>query len=406
MWVRRLSWNPFPPISLVTDQELADLIATSLQDAAFFVDTSFLRGPLSSGVWDALSKRQVNVSEGVALELATWMASPQSDQTRNRQIVNAILRNDRGFIRPTFAPALSTSLWFGFKYYLQLLMLRKRAGKIFAEKFQAKQGRLPTTDEFFSGFKKQAHGLDDMAARIAWKGYTDHGKPNYDVDERIILQAIIHGLQTGQETVILTRDHDLLIQFYKAIFLLDTHYRSMLAADHIAKVPGRFRHFSFDELDAGFQPYFDRAFGGLSKSCWRPDVTLPEFVRLILPLEYRTVMLECWWFGQGPDKYQFSRQAFSAEDHMLQVFAQKAKGQGRNTSLFEQRNCHHWPVPWSGWPNPGIVVAEDQFKSVAGRDFRYLDVIHALQSNEGHIKIRGDKLPENLCPFPKWLPIL
>jgi hypothetical protein len=42
---------------------------------------------------------------------------------------------------------------------------------------------------------------------------------------------------TGRETTILTRDHDLMDQFYKLIFLIDTHDQSMLFANKYVASP-------------------------------------------------------------------------------------------------------------------------------------------------------------------------
>jgi hypothetical protein len=148
LWSGRLCWNPSSPITRIADSRLADLIArSSRQDASFFVDTSFLRAPLSAMVWDALSNRAVHVTAGVALEIATWLASPNSQTSRNIFAIDSVLRSDRPFVHPTFSNAMPATLWFGYKYYLELLMLRKVVGITFAESFKSVHGRFPSKEE-------------------------------------------------------------------------------------------------------------------------------------------------------------------------------------------------------------------------------------------------------------------
>ncbi|HUL84615.1 MAG TPA: hypothetical protein VLX89_03750, partial [Actinomycetota bacterium] len=49
-------------------------------------------------------------------------------------------------------------------------------------------------------------------------------------DEEVVVEAIRHSIVSGQPVIVLTKDADLQEQFYKAIWLLDTHYRGALMA--------------------------------------------------------------------------------------------------------------------------------------------------------------------------------
>jgi hypothetical protein len=49
-------------------------------------------------------------------------------------------------------------------------------------------------------------------------------------DEEVVYVAIAHALRSGQPTAILTKDEDIQEQFYKLVWLIDTHYRGFLFA--------------------------------------------------------------------------------------------------------------------------------------------------------------------------------
>ena len=232
-YVKRMGWNPNPGVRLATTakQVAVTVRDTALVDAVFFLDSSFIRGPLDEGVWEALMTRHVAITPWVDREIQDWMASP-GHNVAHAAVVRQRLSDGHGHI--IRVQPEDDYLRHGYKYYSALLLLRKLKGKQFALEFQGQHGRLPTPVEFFPAFKKLGRGYDDRAARMAWKGACDYDKKNYAADEQLVTMAVLHALMTGRETTILPRDHDLMDQFYKLIFLIDTHYRSMLLAKKYA----------------------------------------------------------------------------------------------------------------------------------------------------------------------------
>ncbi len=49
-------------------------------------------------------------------------------------------------------------------------------------------------------------------------------------DESLVFETVANGIRSGRPSLLLTRDRDLLEQFYKLCWLIDTHYRAMLIA--------------------------------------------------------------------------------------------------------------------------------------------------------------------------------
>ena len=121
----------------------------------------------------------------------------------------------------------------------------------------------------------------------------DFNKPNLLADEELVVWSILHALVTGNETMILTRDSDVLEQFYKAIYLLDTHYHSMLIADRYALHPWTFKR---KKLDESFR-WMREAFCGEDDTLIR----LPKNSDFVfLPPTAHPVMVHCFMLRQAP----------------------------------------------------------------------------------------------------------
>jgi hypothetical protein len=154
---------------------------------------------------------------------------------------------------------------------------------------------------------------------------------------------IVHGFSarilSGNEVFILTRDTGVPEQFYKMLFLLDTHYRSKLLADRHAAAPSSFPSMAIPkqllrpynrfvgEDNIIFDPLFDPELGDLHD----------------LPRSFHFVNIECWFLADGPRDLRWCRMVFSAEQEMAGVLAIKSRTDGLNTDRLEGRNCHIWP---------------------------------------------------------------
>ncbi|MBO0700328.1 MAG: hypothetical protein J2P46_18155, partial [Zavarzinella sp.] len=228
----------------------------------------------------------------------------------------------------------------GYDYYLPLLLLRKLKGFRFAAEFEAEHGRSPMKEEFHRGYKALGPGFNDRAVRLGWKGYTDYEKPNYPADEQLVTMAVLHGLMTGRETTVLTRDHDLMEQFYKLVFLIDTHYRGMLFADLYTAAPGAFDARGKRDVCEDHPDFFDDGFVGDDDMFVRPGLPADTLWDNLLPAESPWVNVGCMWFGDGTDECQIARLTFCADVGMARVLRVKAATGGLNTDRLDGRNCH------------------------------------------------------------------
>jgi hypothetical protein len=267
--------------------------------------------------------------------------------------------------------------------------------------FENKQGRRPTKEEFFPGFKRLGKVYDDRAARIAWKGACDYDRKNYAADEQMVTMAVLHALMTGRETTILTRDHDLMDQFYKLVFLIDTHYRSMLFAAKYAAAPHEFASQSKRMICEGHPDFFDDRFAGEDDVFLRPNLPPDTMWNSVLPAKYDFVTVGCRWFGDGPETLQTAEMTFCADRAMVEVLKTKAQTGGLNTALLGGKNCHIWPCPeMQDALGPCVAIAMDKLVDYHPDIplYRVLDMIHAVRSDEGfdRFKIVGD---EGWFPF-------
>ena len=116
----------------------------------------------------------------------------------------------------------------------------------------------PRKTSFFAGFKELGKAYDDLAVRIAWKGACDYERKNYAADEQTVTMAVLHALMTGLETTILMRGTDSSDgSVYKLMFLIDTHYRSMLFAAKYAASPQKFAPQNKRTICEGYPNIFD-----------------------------------------------------------------------------------------------------------------------------------------------------
>jgi hypothetical protein len=156
--------------------------------------------------------------------------------------------------------------------------------------------------------------------------------------ETLVYLAMKTGIETGREIVILSKDEEVLEQFYKLQWLLDTHYRVMLLADAYAAEPSRF---VTHPMPTSSDPRLKDAFIGDN------DVLVERPLRLIsgphapiLPTYCRSVTVHCWIAGE-----RLTRMVFCAEREMERLLHTKAATGGLNKYKFGEKNLHLWLAP-------------------------------------------------------------
>jgi hypothetical protein len=161
---------------------------------------------------------------------------------------------------------------------------------------------------------------------LAKKGGTAEGSPNFFADEILVYLAMETGIKTGREVMILSKDEDVLEQFYKLQWLLDTHYRSMLLADLYAREPDRFTSYPIPEDDQDLEEMF---LGENNILVERPDWLIRGPAAPILPPHCRPVVVHCWIVGD-----KLAQLNFCAKREMEKLLHTKGVTGGLNTYKF------------------------------------------------------------------------
>ena len=104
--------------------------------------------------------------------------------------------------------------------------MRRRAFEVADERFEREHGRAPDEAEREVLRKELEKELGPRGFMLAKKGFSD-----LPTDEALVYLAVEFALSTGRPTMILTGDADVEEQFFKLLWLINTHYRGMLLAD-------------------------------------------------------------------------------------------------------------------------------------------------------------------------------
>ena len=322
------------------DWEISDLENTigvaSLETAVFFLDTSIFTRDLDPALWNALCRRRISILPGVWKELQPWLKNP----FRNQTIRNAVLAAAEGHIKRAGGALesragiemLSVDEDFtnhGYDYYRKLLSMRKAIGPVASAVLTKKLGRSPNPDELaaeLQGF------FGERGFLLARKGIEAANSPNKLTDEELVVMAVLTAILRGVEVFIMTRDPDVLEQYFKVLCLMKEHYRAMLAAAQYAANPGSmaFREVAV-ENDGLHPPEF------ASSPVLRFEATDSDFNPL--PPKFNFTNIYCILLGGDSSVMKVSLSAFCAETEMAQMLRIKASTAGLNTDKFDGRNC-------------------------------------------------------------------
>jgi hypothetical protein len=217
----------------------------------------------------------------------------------------------------------------GYGYYTSLLALRKMMGPLSKAGLTKELGRMPTNDEFLAKVQRQ---FGRRGFLIAQKGLQAADSTNKLTDEHLVVTAILTAIMSGKEVFIISRDNDVLEQYFKVLCLMKEHYRAMLVAERYAASHGAL---PFKEVpvqnDGEHVPEFSGA------SCLRFETTDAEFNPL--PATFHFVNIYCFLLGGGPSDMKATYASFCAETEMAQMLRIKAIAGGLNSDKLNGRNC-------------------------------------------------------------------
>src|SRR5579875_3189773 len=302
-FVPRLSYKFTSPNS-AWRAELSESIRGIDSEVSFFLDTNIWDKNLEGEVWVALLSRSnsVFVIPSVWLELQGWIG-------RNPDYIGSRAISDK---HPNLIiqslPSQDSDEITAYAHYIYLLQSRRRIVDLYRLRFRERTGRDPGTDELMVGVQR-TFGQRGLA--LVHKDGRSVPLDKWATDESLVYLASAHALKTGRPTVVLTKDQDVLDQFYKLWWFLDAHYRAMLIADHYAR--NRFKYPLRPLPDVDYiNDIFDPRNGVLVDFG-------PKRMNAYLPRKFSFVSVECWLVRK-----EMMRLTFGAETEMYRLL--KIKG--------------------------------------------------------------------------------
>jgi hypothetical protein len=350
--IPRLSFDGPSPKMGCSAEDIARAIGVhSLTNAVIFPDTNVFSREMDMAIWDAFWKRRIRLTPLVFKELLPWLKTPfrnKSVRDRVRAELNTQISLDASRNQHVFSllPSEMSSLRVlhlnnddefmrhGYDYYFRLLCLRKLLGPIANGILRKKLGRTPTNDEFVAEVQKQFGPRGLLLAKKGLQCLDSTGKLSVMkmADEQLVVMAVLTAITRGTEVFIVTRDPDVLEQYFKLLILIKEHYRSMLIADYYAAHPDRvaFKEVPIENDGTHVPPFM----GG---SVLRLETTDDNFN--ILPRQFHFACVYCFLLADGPTEMKLTQCSFCAETEMAEVLKVKARTGGLSTDKFDGRNC-------------------------------------------------------------------
>lgn len=378
----RLSYGFSDQPQVIRESEFSERLRSRPEGTQFVLDTGFIpRFEVGQDVWDAVLSHRLVITPGVWAELRPWLDNPYT----NRAFRNTLLAaKDEGHPNIVFLDRLTegSDLAKGARYYVRLLGLRKEAYSIAEHSFRHRHGRDPDESELDAAVQR----MTERGIVLARKGRQDWSKPNFWVDEGLIVRAVLEGLESGSPIEILTRDTDLIEQFYKMIYLLDTHYRSMLFAKEYVRQPLNFPEDDPPDVPLLWQE-IEREEARLIKKPAAGE-------QVVLPPESQPVHLACTCLGGLAPEYKCSSLSFLGEREMVEVVAVKGRTGGANTDLLDGRNLHICIHPhYQSELGSFALIGRDKFLEGTDPDLRIIDAELALLAKERRDRLAAPDLP-------------
>lgn len=384
-------------ISPKIDTTLDELLETLKFDTSTICvpDTGLFSAPIENELWQSLLNQHLLITPGIWKELEPWRNNPfynesvcklvieaEGKQSIDDQTANEVVfypdRKSRGtpcyrrieIMKEVTAPYYDHA----YKYYFNLLAIRKWIGKATEMVLQKKLGRKPTDEEIDQELQKK---YKERGLFLAQKGRRDAENPNISNDEQTIVMAIQTAIMRGTNVVILTRDNDIQEQFVKFYVHLKEHYRSMLAADYYAQ---NSMNPIFEEIQLSSVPEWASVLDGESVVRWK--TTEIEFEKH-LPAPFRPIILACYWIAGSSKDLKASYALANAEIEMGRLLRIKSTTNGLSTDRLDGRNCYIETKPLDKDNHEVLVyIGKDRRLELAGQRFNAMDYYNTLHCNE------------------------
>ena len=310
-----------------TEEELAEFIQNVTTPLQIVIDSGFIpRHEAPDRLWTAILQHKLIILPTVDAELRQY--TPAGNDRINSAIAAA--RTGRGNVEVLRPMGMDSELGRGVRYYARLRGTRKEAVELAAAAFRDREGRDPSPSELESALQR----LVGRGVTLARKGASDSAKPNLLFDEVTVVRTVALALERRIETLLLVRDNDIIEQFYKFGYLLDTHYRAYC----IGK--------AFIEQPLNFPRRAAPVAGTMLEGCVEADDA--EFVKLpasgtrrCLPDEFEPMAVHCVCLaGREPPSFKDTTLSFCFETEMLNVLETKGLPGAKNVDWSDPRDLH------------------------------------------------------------------
>jgi hypothetical protein len=237
-------------------------------------------------------------------------------------------------------------------------------------------GQSPTNNEFLAEVQSQ---VGERGFRIEVKGLEAANSPNMLTDEHLVVTAVLTAIMRGTEVFIVTRDADVLEQYFKVLCLMKEHYRAMLVAERYAANP---EAMPFRELPIENDGKELHRFSG--SSFLQFESTDVEFNPL--PAKFHFVNVYCFLLGGELPRIKATYCGFCAETEMAEMLRVKTATGGLSTDKLGGRNCAIHTAPLT--PETCKVVVSIGMDTIVppgkADGFRLDDFLNTVCENELH----------------------
>jgi len=324
--------SPAMPIQHVTYEGMIDGFATTPKYFRFFLDTCFITShEIPQKFWENLVDKEVCITKGVWDELQPWLENPFCNRWFRDYLADAWAREQAGTGHPrvhfTKTEDLPTGMHDVARYYMRLLWMRKYWIVEQVDAFIEKNGRRPEPDELqklgqtYSGARgwKLAQKAEQNRVQLA----------KYPADEELVVTAALHSILFARPSYVLTRDNDVIEQWWKGLYLIDTHYHAMRMAERLHDNPSEFNR----------QPLKSNEHTLFVEDGNEMIEPLQDLAGFRNP-ERDAVQCSCGIYSTAMSPLTYSERTFGVGADMRRILKMKAKTRGRNTDLFGEKNFH------------------------------------------------------------------
>ena len=371
----RFVWS-LPSAKQETDYgEWADYVGRRIPpDTQIFLDTCFITShEIPRQVWDALLSRRIVLTPMVRDELRPWFEKPRC---------NSYFRDAMGKAHEADSPNLRLAsygdyggreiyLRFVIPFYAELLAMRKQEAWWIVDRFKKTNDREPTEAEVERLFQRTG---DERGYWIRKKGYQTRNSDHLAADEELVSLAVLDSLTKGTDCMLMTRDADVLDQFYKLTILVDRHYRDMWFADYFHRNKGSMKTQRMPDTEH-------------TRKLFNPEnsmlVEKPDGIpKKLYPRLGRQILL-CVLFGGERRSLVFTPMLYVADKDMWRLCVPRAVTRGRCcTHLLDGLNCYCELTPIGIDNKRFAIITDDKIFDLKWAFLTYGDVDSAIHQIE------------------------